>query len=769
MKKLLASILFACAMPALTACGPKHASFVKVDDVALGRVVVYRNGVAYYERRATVRDGQLTVEVPRERVDDFLKSLTVMDARSGKPLPISIPRDADQTGAATLQMTLRLAETAPTDVVLTYVTESPAWKPSYRVVVGPDHKVTMEGWAIVDNTSGEDWNNVLVGVGSSSALAFRYDLWSVRQIERETLQAEERFAIAPPTAVSPYDISRGGPAVLTELGDDEIRLPEGHPGADNVDLDDALAVAESSGAEMVTVTGTASGDALRDRQSYTGGRGGGSGRADSAPAVARPEPKTSARAKLSAGNTNVAGLNKPTNPAERRLREAQGDQKLGNLPASVLNSNQTIVIEGYADANRAGASDRASDRANLVRNQLISRGVAPSRLRVVTKVEPNLNDRVRLVAEAPPPGAPAPGPVVAPDAPPVGESHFTSDRPMTVSRGSSVMVSMMRTETDGEVVYLYDSESDRGNDRFAFRSVRMRNPTDSTLETGPVTVYGEGRFVGEGLTEPIPPRAQVVVPFALDRQVVVEKSGGEEDRLSRLITLQRGVLKAEVQHIRRTSLTLTNRLRTPAKIYVRHTVPKGWSLMAPSPRVFERIGDAHLFEVTVGPQERATVEIAEATPIERTLDLSADVTLEMMKVFVEAPEPTAELRSQLRELLATHKSIVDAIAEQGSLRQRLSDYRARMNELHLQLVSLQMVKTGEDLMKNLKAKMRDISDRVQKTTIALVNNEEKVMLARVKFQDQLAELRLPDARDSGKAVASGAPSATPVAMPAAKK
>ena len=45
----------------------------------------------------------------------------------------------------------------------------------------------LEGWAIVDNTSGEDWKGVLVGVGASSALSFRYDLWSVRQIERELL------------------------------------------------------------------------------------------------------------------------------------------------------------------------------------------------------------------------------------------------------------------------------------------------------------------------------------------------------------------------------------------------------------------------------------------------------------------------------------------------------------------------------------------------------------------------------------------------------
>jgi len=96
MKKRLAGLLLATA---LAGCGPKSGStFVKVDDVALGRVVVYRNGVAYYERRATVIGGYLTVSVPRDRVDDFLKSLTVVDAISKQPLPVSIPRQQSDDG-----------------------------------------------------------------------------------------------------------------------------------------------------------------------------------------------------------------------------------------------------------------------------------------------------------------------------------------------------------------------------------------------------------------------------------------------------------------------------------------------------------------------------------------------------------------------------------------------------------------------------------------------------------------------------------------------
>ena len=96
MRKLLAGILLSCALAGASGC--VRSNYIKVDDVALGRVVIYRNGVAYYERRATVSGGILTVSVPRDRVDDFLKSLTVVDAITQKPLPVSIPREQAADG-----------------------------------------------------------------------------------------------------------------------------------------------------------------------------------------------------------------------------------------------------------------------------------------------------------------------------------------------------------------------------------------------------------------------------------------------------------------------------------------------------------------------------------------------------------------------------------------------------------------------------------------------------------------------------------------------
>src|SRR5689334_25415317 len=129
----------------LAAIGCSHNRPTHVDGGVLGRVVIYRNGVAFYERHASVQDGRVTVRVPRDRVDDFLKSLTVVDPATRKPLSVTIPRQEADDGSY-LTMTLETPERQHADVLLTYVTEAPAWKPSYRVVVGPDGKVMLEGW-----------------------------------------------------------------------------------------------------------------------------------------------------------------------------------------------------------------------------------------------------------------------------------------------------------------------------------------------------------------------------------------------------------------------------------------------------------------------------------------------------------------------------------------------------------------------------------------------------------------------------------------------
>jgi hypothetical protein len=65
-----------------------------------------------------------------------------------------------------------------------------------------------------------------------------------------------------------------------------------------------------------------------------------------------------------------------------------------------------------------------------------------------------------------------------------------------------------------------------------------------------------------------------------------------------------------------------------------------------------------------------------------------------------------------------------------------------MDELHAQILSLREVRTGAALLKALEKKMQDISDKVSRATITLVNLQETLMISKVHFQDAVAELTL---------------------------
>jgi hypothetical protein len=327
---------------------------------------------------------------------------------------------------------------------------------------------------------------------------------------------------------------------------------------------------------------------------------------------------------------------------------------------------------------------------------------------------------------------------------PVGETHFIADRPMDVKAGTSAMVAMVHQETAGGVVYLYDPISERGNARFAFKAIRIDNPTDDTLEPGPMTVYGDGRFIGEGLTDAVPPRSTMVVPFAADHQIMIEQSGAESQRIAKLETVQRGVLTAEMQQRKTTHYNVKSRLDQPAKVFLRYQPEAGWTLEDPKLKKLE-VGTTSLYEVDVPPKGTVDVEIAESAPMERTLELSSDSALDMMKVYLDEPDASPALKKQLETLLAAHRKAADLAAKIATLREQLGEYKSRSGELHAQIVTLRAVRTTGDLMEGLHAKLLETSNKVQKLTIGIVDAEERLMRARLDVANQLADLHLDDA------------------------
>lgn len=78
-----------------------------------------------------------------------------------------------------------------------YMTPAAVWKSSYRLMFGAAGEPTLEGWAIVDNTSGDDWNNVRLAVVSGKPVSFITQLYSPRYVQRPFAELAENQAAAP--------------------------------------------------------------------------------------------------------------------------------------------------------------------------------------------------------------------------------------------------------------------------------------------------------------------------------------------------------------------------------------------------------------------------------------------------------------------------------------------------------------------------------------------------------------------------------------------
>ena len=79
----------------------------------------------------------------------------------------------------------------------TYVVPTPVWKSSYRLIFTESGEPTLEGWAIVDNTSGEDWNKVRLALVSGRPVSFISRLYEPRYMQRQVAELPEDRAAAP--------------------------------------------------------------------------------------------------------------------------------------------------------------------------------------------------------------------------------------------------------------------------------------------------------------------------------------------------------------------------------------------------------------------------------------------------------------------------------------------------------------------------------------------------------------------------------------------
>src|SRR5207248_5020516 len=83
-----------------------------------------------------------------------------------------------------------------------YVTEAPIWKASYRLALPPlggAGKPYLQGWAVVENPSDEDWQGVKMALISGRPISFKMDLYTPLYVPRPTVEPELFASLRPQT------------------------------------------------------------------------------------------------------------------------------------------------------------------------------------------------------------------------------------------------------------------------------------------------------------------------------------------------------------------------------------------------------------------------------------------------------------------------------------------------------------------------------------------------------------------------------------------
>ncbi|MEZ4398394.1 MAG: DUF4139 domain-containing protein [Kofleriaceae bacterium] len=718
--------LLAALAASTVACGggaqrfryPSAAAPLKLD-----RVVLYRNGVGYFERTGRIDGDLLTLKVRKDQVNDLLKSLTIVERTSGRAVSVSMPLDpqtwanaalatlrpgqgslaqvldalrgsrvslatTDGTVAGRIAMVeelieggggdddarprtdhrvtlldgdalrvvklstvkdltladgdlamqfnrtldasagegmfqqvdvaIRLTGTKTHDLLVSYVVAAPMWKPTYRVVVPKEGngRALLQAWAVVDNTSGEEWNDVRLALTSGAPIAFRYDLHTPRDVARPDMSAvgDQRQAVA--------------------------------------------AVGEST---------------------YT-----------PAPMPAPPPPG------VAAGR-----------PMPKKAPAAPSRSRSSAAPATAARDE----LEDYASAPEPEEADGVWDEpAGFDMDQLRNSTVAQARAETAS-----------------------------------GQTRFELGQRVTVPEGTSTMVAIVNADVDGEEAFLYrPGGAGPGYPLNPYRVVRFKNSTPFVLEPGPIGIYAGGSFVGEGLSETVGADTSATIPFAVETDVLVSTEVTSDSGEMRLVKMSRGVL--EVERFARRTTTYTAKAMTNADgftVLVRHSKAGGSYALAKRPDGTEDLPDGYLVRLVVAPGTReGTLTVVEQTPSRTTISIWNAPAIDLLDRLLVDASLGADAKAKLKPIIDRRRAVAKLEEQIAGVTQRRNQLDQRAEELRDNLRAIAKNPAAGPQRAKWTKQLDEFTSEGNKLGAQLADLEAKRLDGKVELENALEEFEL---------------------------
>lgn len=121
---------------------------------------------------------------------DGVRRVELADERLARELQESLAALASGLDDQRRAVTLRFGAGGAREVRAGYLQEMPVWKTSYRLVLDEGQRPYLQGWAMVENTTDEDWRAVRLSLVSGRPISFIQDLYEPLYVPRPVVQAQ---------------------------------------------------------------------------------------------------------------------------------------------------------------------------------------------------------------------------------------------------------------------------------------------------------------------------------------------------------------------------------------------------------------------------------------------------------------------------------------------------------------------------------------------------------------------------------------------------
>lgn len=578
-----------------------------------------------------------------------LMSFNLAEVRAIKLIDEGTRRDVKEFADASASARRRDAKTivvtsdgaGPREMLVSYTIAAPIWKTTYRVVLDSQGKPFFQGWAIVDNVSDEDWNNIELSMVSGSPVSFIQHIQKPFYRYRPVVGMQEDLKLTPQT----YEDNEGGAAssISGRVTDQNGAVV---PGA------------------SVTITNTAT------NQSVTTTTG-----SDGSYYSSTLTPGTYSVTINSPGfkrhriENVIVGASWPSH--------ANAELQVGNVSETV-----TIVARDQAQLsstlNRRQVSELPSNGAGAGINTLAL--VSPSNNNLEMSVSPNGGTSSNGVSISDAMTRPDSGVEAAATGSEVGDLfEYHIDQPVTVLRDRSALIPILQTRMEGERVSIYNEgvRSDR-----AFGGMLLKNTSALTLEDGALTVIDGDAYAGEALMARLKPAEERLISFALDLGTLVTVRLKEDRAPTFMVRALNGVFQAHYYQTSSKTYVLTNQTDKPRVVIIEHPLRQDWTLSDDTQKPDAKSARYYRFRVSLAAHQKVELPVTERRILMETYTLSnfthQDLELFIARHYIDAStravlEKIIDVRSRMAAAQERIQAIDAEVEEIGKDQERLRD------------------------------------------------------------------------------------------------